>query len=328
MSNSRSRLIAIGSVLLVALLAVNVFLLLNKLAKDKELQQKEKELVEVERVKVELEKEYYEAMNSLEEMRGSNEELNKLIDVQKSELQQQKTNISRYITQSRKDKEELSNARVQIQNLVATSQSYYAQIEQLKQEKDKLALDNQAMKAAEVILQKEITEERYRTQSLESEKEVLMEERAVLVSEKNELGRKVNIASVIAVTDIEIDGMKRRSSGKLVSKKSASKIDLIRVCFNTTVNNVSDTGSEEFIIRILDPSGQTLYVNGTGSGMTSKSSDNSDMKFTTATSLDYNHDVVNTCLNWGTEMDFPKGEYLVEIFNKGYLAGQEKLKLN
>ena len=97
MSNSSQRLIAIATVVIIALLGINGYLLYNKITKDRLIEEQKQELISSEKMQAELEKEYYQSLSDLEEMKTANEELNAIIEQQKGELKSQKdrkTNMS------------------------------------------------------------------------------------------------------------------------------------------------------------------------------------------------------------------------------------------
>ena len=59
-SDSKQKLTAIATVVIVALLGLNAFLVYNKISQDRQLEAQNLELEEAEQLKVELEKEYYD----------------------------------------------------------------------------------------------------------------------------------------------------------------------------------------------------------------------------------------------------------------------------
>jgi len=43
--------------------------------------------------------------------------------------------------------------------------------------------------------------------------------------------------------------------------------------------------------------------------------------------LDYNNEALQACFHWDPNVPFTKGNYEVEVFNKGYLAGSGTFNL-
>lgn len=321
--NSKQRLIAIAAVIIVALLGVNIFLMVSKAKQSRLNQELTSQLDESEQLKAELEKQYYEALSELEEMRGSNEELNALIEKQKEELKQSKDQIEGLL----RDKRNLAAARKKIDELTLQVEGYLAEINQLRSENEQLSASNNQLSYEKDSLSTELSSQLVTNQELSSAKAALVSEKETLERDKASLSRKVNMASVVKVGDIDVTGLKIRSSGKSVRKRSADNIDEIQVCFNTTVNEVAEPGIERFFVRIINPLGETLAVEELGSGVIINNETGEEIRYTQIKEVNYERDVNNLCLNWAPNQPFQEGTYTVEIYNKGHLAGSSAFSL-
>lgn len=321
--NSKQRLIAIAAVIIVALLGVNAFLLINKFRDKRVKSELTAELTEAEQLKTELEKQYYEALSELEEMRGTNEELNSLIEKQKEELTMSKDQIDALIA----DGQSLDRARRELRKLKAQVEGYVAEINQLKEENQLLTAENSELSESNSLLQTDLQSSRDQNETLSSEKALLVSEKEVLEADKAYLSKKVDIASVIKVDDIDVSGMKMKKSGKAVKKKYAKNIDQLKVCFNTTSNKVTEAGTEQFLLRIVNPLGETLAIEQAGSGVFTNQETGEQIRFTQIKEHDYNQDVNTLCINWSSDTPLQKGSYDIEVYNKGYLAGSTTFDL-
>mgnify|MGYP000565292290 CR=1 FL=1 len=76
----------------------------------------------------------------------------------------------------------------------------------------------------------------------------------------------------------------------------------------------------------IDPTGETLAVEDLGSGVLTNNS-SEEVRYTKVKEIDYSNDNVDACMLWEPNLPFQKGEYQVEIFNKGFLSGQGAFKL-
>ncbi len=325
--DSKQKLIAIAAVIIVALLGINAFLLYNKYNQDKLIDQQEVELDEAKELKAELEKQYYEALSELEEMRGNNEELNSLIDQQKVELKEQKDKIAGLISRGKANRNDLANARKQIENMRTQLDGYLTEIDQLKANNQQLTAENTQLSDAKVMLESEVEKERTMNEELTTAKAALVSEKEELLEERSVLSKKVNIASVIKVKDLQVTGEKLRKSGKPVSKKYAKSIDRLKVCFTTSENLVTDSGLEQFFVRIINPLGETMAIENLGSGVMSHSATNEDIRYTQMKELDYSNEEMQACFYWQPNTAFSKGVYDVQVYNKGFLAGESTFKL-
>lgn len=321
--NSKQRLIAIAAVVIVLLLGVNAFLLVNKAKQDSKNQELTSQLDEAGQLKAELEKQYYDALEELESMKGNNEDLNSLIDEQKAELEQQRNRIASLIN----SKADLDKARAEIKKLSTQVEQYVIEINQLKSENEQLTAQTQYLSSENDTLRTTLRTRQIENEELSTAKAALMSENETLSTEREVLAKKVNIASVIKVNNIGVTGYKIKGSGKESKKKYAKNVDNLEICFNTTANQVAEPGDEQFFIRIINPVGETMAVEGLGSGVITSSASGEQIRYTKSVDMDFNQKESNLCLSWTPNTAFQPGLYEVEIYNKGYLAGTGTFEL-
>ncbi|MCB9338853.1 MAG: hypothetical protein H6577_12060 [Lewinellaceae bacterium] len=322
--SSKQRLLAIAAVVVVALLAINAFLLYNKYTQDRVIDEQKTDLAEADKLKIELEKQYHEALSELEEMRTSNEELNAIIDQQKAELKLQKDKIDQML----RGGTDLGRARAEIGNMKSQVEQYLARIDQLKQENAALAAERDKLSERTQALSTNLDSAHVRNQQLASEKNLLASEKEQLASEKTKLVEKVNLASVVKVDKINVTGLKERNSGKTVKKKYAKNVDQLKVCFSTTENQIAKPGVEQFFVRILTPVGETMSVDELGSGKMVDKATGDEIPYTFMKEYDYVNDATELCFNWDPNLGaFSKGIYKVEVYNKGHLSGNGEFQL-
>jgi len=310
-------------VLIIALLGVVGFLAINQFQQSKKIAVQEEQLDDAERLQLDLERQYYESLSELELQRGSNEELNAMIEAQKLELKAQKDQISAFI----KTKQDLSAAKQQITQLKTLADSYLQELDNLKEENLRLDRENKGLLSENTQLAESIEKTRMEKDELASEKSSLLNEKEKLARDNIDLSKKVSRASMIEVTDIKVEGMQIRSSGKERKKSRAASVDRLRICFDLNENSVAESGYERFYIRIINPQGETLAVETLGSGTFINSSTGEQVRYTQIKEVDYDNSKSQACLNWDQDGDFVKGEYTIEVFNKGYLAGKSTFKL-
>ena len=314
----------IAAIVTIAVLAILcIVLVANLVSKNKANNNLSYELNESEQLKAELEKQYYESLSELEELRGSNEELNSLIEQQKSELKDSKDRIEALLRDSRN----LAQARKEIKNLTAQVEQYLAEINQLRQENEELTARTAELSEENMSLNTNLDSARVRNMELSSAKAALASEKETIEAERSYLAKKVNVASVIKVNDLEATGMKMKGSGKAVSRSSAKNVDQLQVCFKTSVNEVAEPGNEQFLVRIISPLGETLAIEEMGSGIFTNSANGEQIRYTQAEEVDYNQNEQQVCTLWSPNQSFAEGNYKVEVYNKGYLAGSTTLRL-
>ena len=322
--NASQRLTAIAAIVVVVLLAINAYLLYAKYKQDKIIRQQEAELVEADKLNAELEKQYNEALAELEEAKGINEELNSLVEQQKAELKAQKERIASLI----KNGKDLARAREEMKQLRIQVQQYLAEIETLKEENQQLKQENTQLASRTRLLEEDLQSQKVVAEQLSQTKSQLEQEKERIAKEREQLAKTVNYASVVQVQNIEVTPLKVRPNGKLAKKKYAKNVDLLRVCFQTTVNEIARPGVEKFYVRIVSPIGETLAIDDLGSGVLINRRTNEEVRFTQVTEYEYENDETQLCFDWGgANISFQPGEYKVEIYNKGHLAGKGSFRL-
>jgi len=309
--------IAIAAVIGVILLGIIGYFAYQNSKTNQQLETTMSELDETTKLKAELEAQYNQALTDLEAQKTTNQELNAVIDQQKADLEQQKNKIAGLL----KNKGSLDKARVEIDNLKSQVSQYMAQLDKLKAENEALAGEN-----ATLASEKEQLAANLQSKSVENEE--LSSSKAQLVSEKAALSDKVNVASAIKMKSVSAVGQKVKGSGKVKEEDSAKSVEQIKVCFTTVENEVVKAGSEKFYVRIINPLGETLAIEDMGSGMLTNKKTGEEVRYTKMEELDYSNNEAQSCVVWApTNASFAKGEYQIEVYNKGFQVGTTKLKL-
>jgi hypothetical protein len=304
--------LSIGFLMLVAV----AWLTYSSISTTRALEQKVADLEEAEKLRMELENQFDAAIAELDKLKGDNEQINALIEQQKAELEAQKNQISGLL----REKKQLDAARAEIANLKTKVAQYVADIEQLRAEQEQLSEENSLLKS-------EKEELGFQLQSRSTENESLNIAKAQLVSERDELNKSVQIGSIVKVKDIQVTGQKVKKSGKTAKKDNAKRVDQLKVCFTTIVNDIVQPGKESFFIRIVSPEGETLAIDDLGSGATTDKKTGEEIRYTQVKEYDYANDETQLCFLWNPEVPFQKGKYNVEIYNKGYLSGSGQFEL-
>lgn len=317
--SSQQKLLALATVAIIALLGLSAFLIYTKVNQDKLIKGQSAELIEQTRLKADLEKEYYQALSDLEEMRTNNTELNAMIETQKTELKKQKDRIDGLIKTSK----DLEKARDEISRL----RLYVTEVEQLKKQNAALRDTNAVLATQRDELVIQVQQEKLTNEELTTERTTLVTQNESLQQEREALAHKVNIASSIKVENISATGYQVRSSGKQADSKSAKKIDGIRICFMTTNNVIASAGMEQFHVRLINPLGEVMAIQDLGSGYMALSNTGESIQYTQSVEAEYKKEPAEVCANWQPGIPFEAGNYQVEVYNKGFLAGKASFTL-
>ncbi len=313
----------VAVIIMIVLLLLNAYLLYNNYNQKKTIQDQEEQVKATNQLKLDLEKEYYNALSNLEELRGSNDDLNEMIEEQKGLLKDQKTQISRLISENN----DLHYVRNKIEEMRLEADSYLTEIRTLNQQVEELSESNVRLKAEKEELAEIISSERERSDSLVGITEITKIEKAKVEQENVELSKTVAKASTIDVIDIDVKSYNMEDDGKLKRRRRAKNINLIEICFETTANEIAEIGNEQFLVRVIDPQGKTMVEEQKGSGTFTNKGSNATVEFTLQTQVRYNKTPSVVCTQWHPDIEFADGVYEVEVYNKGHLAGKSTFKL-
>ncbi|HHH53518.1 MAG TPA: hypothetical protein ENK91_07655 [Bacteroidetes bacterium] len=320
---SSNNVMALAIIAIILLLGTTAYLWVQNSKLKKETNKYEVELNTLSQTQAKLEKDYELAINSLDELKTDNQELNELIEKQKAELKSQKDKITNLIWKSRK----LKIAKAEIENLKAQALEYVQEINDLKEQNEVLTNANQRLQKDKSVLSEKLNLTSAEKARIKKEKDSLDLLKQKLEKDKAKLFTKANKASVIPLDKISVKGYSIKENGKYSRKRKAKNIEVLKICFDMLENEIADIGEEVFVIRLIGPEGNTLYDENTGSGIITKASDNSQMKYTKSYNVEYNKQNENICLIWNKDIPLKKGPYKLEIYNKGYLAGKYEFKL-
>jgi predicted nuclease with TOPRIM domain len=320
---TKSNFNAWAIVAIIGLLGLNAYQWFNNSQLKTQNTQQHTKLDELEKVSAELEQDYNVALENLEELRGDNKELNSLIDAQKLELQSQKAKINDLIWTKR----ELSKAKDELANLNTLAAQYVEQLNKLKEENSQLAASNTQLSTQNQELTTTV-------QTVTKEREDLAQARTILASEKenlaktnSELSTKVDMANAIKINFIEVKGYDVKDDGKLKEKSKAKDIEMLRVCFVTETNMVTPAGNKTFMIRLINPQGETIAVENKGSGVLTNKLDNTQVRYTTSGEIKYENKDTNACIDWTLDEKLTKGNYAVELYNNSFMVGKGQFVL-
>jgi hypothetical protein len=271
---------------------------------------------EAQQVSQDLQLSFDDVSDRLENMKGDNVELNALIEEQKGQLSKQKDKINSLVW----TKGKLNEAKKEIAALQAMGEKYLSKITTLKEENSLLAEANFTLSEEKAVLTQRVARTAEENEDLIAKKIELEDYNKELSKEKDFLSKKVNVASVIKVNNVLGSGYKVNNKGDLIKRKYAKYVDRVSVCFTTETNLVTDQEEEEFYLRIIDPLGETMVIEDLGSGILINSKGES-IRYTNTATIEYSNDEKQVCIDWQPSLRFAKGNYDVEIYNKGFKAG-------
>ena len=185
----------------------------------------------------------------------------------------------------------------------------------LQEEMDGLLAENDSLKV----------ENRLLATSLDSTK-IQLEERSIftdsLLVQNTELADIVENAAVLSTVNLKGFGVIVRSSGKLIPTERARRTDKIRVCFTVPKNDLVQSGDKEFFIQVIDPNNNVLGENA------QIQFEEEVLNYSMISKFNYESSNLDVCeFISANDEKFEKGNYTVNVFNKGELISSSQFSL-
>lgn len=317
----RKQLYAIAIVAIIALLGINIYLFMSSQNKSKVIVQQQEEINKADSLNRELEADYQAAMQELEAKAVENEEMREIIEQQKQNLTAMKNKIKRNIDRGVKSEAALKEANDQIAMLISKKDTYLEQIEALQADNADLTMAKQQLESEKVTLVETIKVKEETISDVETQK--------AKVEDKNkELEGKVDRGGVLTVHNIKAKALRFRRNGNEKEVTRAKDVEKFNICFDVHQNELTKAGTNKFLLRIIEPTGTTIAVESSGSGEFVNKSDGGNARYTIAHSFDYDNGSPNICMDWIQNNKLTSGgDYIFELYNRGYLAGKTKITL-
>jgi predicted nuclease with TOPRIM domain len=279
-------------VVILALLGTDVYLYMKKNNSDQKIvyQNDEKTRLQTELDSLEAQVEQVNAGKTKmsAEMVAKNDSLKAKIKVLRVQLAKGK------LTQA-----DLVKAQEDIKQLRYFVTKYTADIEELKQQNTSLTTERDTLKTNLTTVNQKAT---------------------TLEKQNQDLSAKVQVASAIKVGAASVVGYKVKKNGKESMETKAKNINKLKINFTVASNAVAAKGSHDIFIRVIDPTGNLITANDSGTF----NADSQDLQFTYKTSIDYNDDGSAYTVDWvnAAAVPYQKGTYTILLYADGYTMGK------
>ncbi|RXK61492.1 hypothetical protein ESA94_00285 [Lacibacter luteus] len=244
--------------------------------------------------------EYNAALQRLDELTSMNASMDSLVKTKNGEIANMKSRIQTLLNKQNKTAADLAEAKRLINDLNEKISGYVVEVETLRGENLQLKTEKQ-----ELTTQKEALQVQYDQTS----------------AEKKVVEEKLDVASTLNASSINIVTIDERRNGKEKEKDVAKRVDKIRLSFNV-FNRVGEEGTKDVYVVITDPTGQVVSNEALGSGRFT-TREEGERVFTKMTSLTFSaNKTVPVSIEWKPGAKFVEGLYKVEIYNNGFKIGE------
>ena len=245
--------------------------------------------------------EYNSALQRLDELTSMNASMDSLVKTKDSDISNMKKRIQTLLNKQNKTAADLAEAKRLINELNEKISGYVVEVETLRGENLQLKTEKQ-----EITVQKEALQVQYDQTS----------------AEKKVVEEKLDVASTLNASNINIVTIDERKNGKEKEKDVAKRVDKIRLSFNV-FNRVGEEGTtKDVYVVITDPTGQVVSNEALGSGRFT-TREEGERVFTKMSTLTFAAGKTTpVSIEWKPGAKFVEGTYKVEIYNNGFKIGE------
>jgi len=284
-------------VLAACLLAVSGYLIYAKNQSTQTIQQQETQIAKVSAEKSDVQTSFDASLARLDSMTTVNTSLESQLTEKNNEITKVKTEIRSILNKKNATAAELSRAKTLIASL-------NEKISSMEQEVARLTTENQVLSNDKALLIQE--------------KEKLNQDLSATTAVKQELEKKVDVASTLNASNIVITPINVKNNGKEKVSTTAKRVDKFLVSFDVD-NRIIQTGKTDVYVLVIGPDGKAIST-GTETFTTRE---DGDKIYTAKVPVD-----LETARKKNVEFafipgsDFKQGNYTVQIYQNGFLIGQ------
>jgi hypothetical protein len=247
-----------------------------------------------------LQNEFDNSLVRLDSLKGFNQKVQGMLSGRQNDIAKYKVQIRKLLK-----KEKLSEADTkQAQTLITQLND---RISNMEQDVARLTQSNQGL-----------TQD---NQQLTTDKNTLTADLQTTTSEKDSLAKKVDIASTLNATNIQIVGVQDKKNGQEKVTDKAKKVNELKLSFDVA-NRITQNGQTDLYVCITDPNGKPVIDPLKGSG-TFTSREDGDKMFTAKVPVEFESGkMIPVQFSWKQNDGFERGQYKIEIYHNGYKIGE------
>jgi hypothetical protein len=291
---------AIITVLGIAFLGTWGYILIDNNKTGDVIQQNKTQIAKVSDEKVDIQKSFDESLVRLDSMKSLSAGLKSQLTEKNAEISRRKTEIRTILNKKNATAAELANAK----GLIAQLND---KIGNMEQEVARLTQDNQSLNQDKVVLT--------------ADKEKLTDDLSATTVVKQDLEKKIDIASTLNTSNIAITPVSVRSNGKEKVTATAKRVNKLIISFDVN-NRIAQSGTTDIFVCITGPDGKSVMTQATGSG-TFTTREEGDKSFTAKLPVDLEAaKTKNVEFAFAPGANFQQGSYTIQIYQNGFKIGE------
>jgi phage shock protein A len=247
-----------------------------------------------------IQKNFDDALVRLDSLTGEKNKLSTQLNDRDGQIAKLKANIRGILGKQHITEAEKKKAEELIKELNDKISTLEQQVAQLTQENQQLNTD--------------------KTQ-LTQDKEKLTTDLSATTTAKQDLEKKVDVASTLNASNISVTPVQEKKNGKEKETTTAKRVNKLVIGFDVA-NRIAQTGQTDVYVCITGPDGKPISVPALGSG-TFTSREEGDKVFTAKVPVDIEAGKTKSVqFAWKQNTNFEKGSYKIEIYHNGFKIGE------
>lgn len=263
------------------------------------------------------------------------------VELKEQQIADQKATIEKADMELAEKIQELETIKMQLAELGGDTARLGEQIRTLTLEKDKLAKSNNYNYSQYMKLKGEIDNartiannaraevERLTAQLAKADSSLKEYKKAVVAKEetisklevtKEELSKKVALASVLKAESIKISAISSKNKAKDGEEFKAKTIDKIRVSFFIADNKIARQEGKELILRVIEPDGSALFDATTGGG--SFMFEGKEIFYTLKQEILFDNRKKEFAFLYHKGSAYKPGKHTIELYSEGFKIGE------
>ena len=290
---------AIIAVLAVALVTTAGFLAYNTSNKNEKIDQQQSQLAAVTTEKSNIQSSFDASLARLDSMGTVTNGLTAELAEKNAEIAKSKEEIRSILNKKNATAAELGRAKKMIASL-------NSKITTMEQEIAKLTEDNRILNEEKI--------------ALAANRDSFSRELTTTVGIKQELEKKVDVASTLNASNIVITPVNVKRSGKEKVSTTAKRVDKMVVSFDVA-NRIIQPGSTDLYVLVIGPDGQPVTSGPATGSFTTR--EEGDKTYTAKVPVDLETaKTKNVAFSFVPGSSFQKGDYKIQIYQNGFLIGE------
>ena len=292
-------------ILSAAVLGLGIYAVTDHSKSGDQIQQQQTEIAKVTDEKSSIQTNFDASLARLDSMATENKGLEGKLTASNTEITKMKGEIRSILNKKNATASELGRAKKLVDDLNGRITTMEADVARLTEENKNLSADKVVLTA---------------------DKEKLTADLTTTTTAKQELEKKVDVASTLNASNIRITPINIKGEGKEKETTTAKRVDKLMISFDVN-NRIAQAGTTEVFVMITGPDGQIITSDASGSG-TFTTREDGEKKFTAKVAVD-----VETAKKKYVEFgfvpgtSFQKGNYKVQIYQNGFLIGEGTTEL-